>query len=115
MGHMTSQEQTIIDQFHSLYYNGPEGEDYMYMRTYWMKVPCEKCPLDLWIYQEIISEIRPDLIIETGTRFGGSALFMAHILDLLGKGEIITIDIDSTLSRPIHPRIKYVHGSSSDT
>jgi cephalosporin hydroxylase len=112
---MNAQEKTIIENFHNLYYNGPEDKGQIFTRTYWMKVPCEKCPLDLWIYQEIISEIRPDLIIETGTRFGGSALFMAHILDILGKGEIITIDIDYMISRPIHPRVKYVHGSSSDT
>ena len=111
---MTSQEQTIIDQFHSLYYNGPEGEDYTYKRTYWMKVPCLKCPLDLWIYQEIIAEVQPDLIIETGTYMGGSALFMAHMLDIIGKGEVITIDISDDQHRPTHPRIKYVKGSSTD-
>jgi cephalosporin hydroxylase len=79
-----------------------------------MRVPCLKCPLDLWIYQEIISEVRPDLIIETGTAFGGSALFMAHILDILGKGEVLTIDTDDTISRQAHPRITYVRGSSSN-
>ena len=111
---MTSREQAIIDQFHDLYYNGPEGEENIYLRTYWMGVPCQKCPLDLWVYQEIIAEIRPDLIIETGTYMGGSALFMAHLLDIIGKGEIITIDISDTLPRPPHSRIKYVKGSSAD-
>jgi len=112
---MNIQERAIIDSFHNLYYNGLEGEGHIYTRTHWLGVPCEKCPLDLWIYQEIIFETRPDLIIETGTRFGGSAFFMAHILDLLGKGEIVTIDVDNTISRPPHPRITYVHGSSSDS
>jgi cephalosporin hydroxylase len=41
----------------------------------------------MWIYQEIIAEIQPDLIIETGTHIGGSALFMAHMLDIVGHGE----------------------------
>ena len=112
---MNAQEKIIIENFHDLYYLGlEEDKEPIYKHTYWMNVPCEKCPLDLWIYQEIISATRPDLIIETGTRFGGSALFMAHMLDILGKGEIITIDIDDTISRPDHPRITYVHGSSSD-
>ena len=111
---MNSRERTIVENFHNLYYIGPRDEGLIFTRTYWMNVLCEKCPLDLWVYQEIISEIRPDLIIETGTRFGGSALFMAHILDILGKGEILTIDIDNAISRPPHPRITYVHGSSSD-
>jgi cephalosporin hydroxylase len=111
---MNSRERKIIEDFHNLYYFGPKAGGLIWTRTYWMNVPCEKCPLDLWIYQEIISEIQPDLIIETGTRFGGSALFMAHILDILGKGEILTIDIDKTIARPTHPRITYVHGSSAD-
>ena len=112
---MNARERLAVHDFHNLYYNGPQGEGRIYDRTRWMNVPCEKCPLDLWIYQEIIAEIRPDLIIETGTRFGGSALFMAHVLDVLAKGEIITIDIDASVARPSHPRIRYVHGSSADT
>ena len=112
---MDEQESTIVENFHNLYYFGPKEQGLIFTRTFWMNVPCEKCPLDLWIYQEIIAELRPDLIIETGTRFGGSALFMAHILDLLGKGEILTIDIDNSIPRPPHPRITYVHGSSVDT
>lgn len=39
---------------------------------------------------------------------------MAHILDLLENGEVLTIDIDNLISRPQHPRITYVHGSSVD-
>lgn len=111
---MNARERSTVHDFHNLYYNGPEGEGRIYERTRWMNVPCEKCPLDLWIYQEIIAEIRPDLIVETGTRFGGSALFMAHMLDVLAKGEIITIDVDNSITRPTHPRIRYVHGSSAD-
>jgi cephalosporin hydroxylase len=110
---MNSKERAIVRDFHNLYYNGVDGEGHIYGRTYWMGVQCLKCPLDLWIYQEIFAELRPDLIVETGTRYGGSAFFMAHMLDLLGKGEIITIDIEE-LPRPDHPRIKYVTGSSAD-
>ena len=111
---MTPQEQTIIDNFHNLYYNGINDDGPIYRRTYWMNIPCLKCPLDLWIYQEIIAAIRPGLIIETGTHMGGSALFMAHMLDLIGQGKIITIDIVDHPGRPIHPRITYVKGSSTD-
>lgn len=111
---MTPQEQDAIDKFHDLYYNGVDNQGYIYARTYWMNIPCLKCPLDMWIYQEIIMETRPDLIVETGTHMGGSALFMAHMLDIVGHGEIITIDILDYPGRPVHPRIKYVKGSSSD-
>lgn len=111
---MTPAEKTITDKFHNLYYNGSREAGNIYERTRWMGVTCWKCPLDLWIYQEIISEIAPDLIIETGTHRGGSALFMAHMLDIVGKGEIITIDIEEKPPLPQHPRIRYVNGSSAD-
>ena len=111
---MKPDESRIIDHFHDLYYTGLEGEGYIFQRTYWMNIPCLKCPLDMWIYQEIIAEIQPDLIIETGTYLGGSALFMAHVLDIIGKGEIITIDVQERTSRPDHPRIRYIKGSSAD-
>ena len=110
---MNLHEKAIIDAFNNLYYNGLEREEHIFKRTYWMKIPCLKCPLDLWIYQEIISELQPDLIVETGTYLGGSALFLAHMLDIIDKGEVITIDVED-LPRPFHPRIKYVIGSSSD-
>lgn len=110
---MNLQEKAVVDAFHNLYYNGLAGEGHIFQRTTWMNVPCAKCPLDLWIYQEIIAEIQPDLIIETGTYLGGSALFMAHMLDIVGKGEILTIDVEDH-PRPSHPRIKYLIGSSVD-
>ena len=56
-------------------------------------VPCIKCPFDYVIYQMILNEVQPDLIIEIGTNYGGSALYLADILENIGKGEIHTIDI----------------------
>src|SRR5438132_4143406 len=58
-------------------------------------------------------ELEPDLIIETGTAQGGSALFLASICDLLGKGRIVSIDIAPRDDRPLHPRITYLLGSST--
>ena len=80
--------------------------------TEWLGVRAKKCPLDLWIYQEIVFEQRPDLIIETGTAFGGGALFLASLCDLVGHGEVITIDVADEV-RPAHPRVTYLHGSST--
>jgi len=68
--------------------------------TYWLGVPTQKCPLDLWIYKEILYEQRPDLIIETGTAHGGSALYMACVCDQLGRGEIVTVDSYPIDGRP---------------
>jgi cephalosporin hydroxylase len=78
-----------------------------------MGVPALKCPLDLWVYQELLFERRPRLIVETGTRFGGTTLFLAQLCDLIGVGEVISVDVQP-LSRPAHPRITYLEGSSTD-
>jgi cephalosporin hydroxylase len=65
------------------------------------------------VYQEIIHEIRPDLIVERGTHHGGSALFFASILDLIGQGQVISIDVNRGNNLPHHPRITYLVGSST--
>ncbi|AIE74673.1 MULTISPECIES: CmcI family methyltransferase [unclassified Synechocystis] len=103
----------IIDDFHGLYYDSFRSGK-TWADTWFLGVKTEKCPLDLWLYQELIFNLKPDLIIETGTRFGGSALFLASICDLVNKGLVVTIDIDTEPERPNHSRIKYISGSSTD-
>lgn len=104
-------KREIIDQFHLLYY-----ESAMFGQTWrnttFLGVKIAKCPLDLWVYQEIIFDVRPDVIIETGTLFGGSALYMACLCDLIDHGRVVTIDISEKENRPEHKRIEYVTGSS---
>jgi cephalosporin hydroxylase len=102
-------EPGVTEAFHRLYYDTAVWKD-----TYWLGVPTQKCPLDLWIYQEILCEQQPDLIIETGTAHGGSALYLACVCDQLGHGEVVTIDIYPIEGRPVHGRITYVTGSSTD-
>ena len=80
----------------------------------WLGAQALKNPLDLWVYQEIMVETRPELIVETGTYRGGSAFFLASICDLLGAGEIVSIDIEPVRDDyPAHPRITYLGGRSS--
>jgi cephalosporin hydroxylase/ketosteroid isomerase-like protein len=82
--------------------------------TYWRGVPLYKCPLDLWIYQELIHDYRPDLIIETGTCAGGSALYMADMCEMFGAGRVVTIDtLVHEAGQPQHHRITYLTGSST--
>jgi cephalosporin hydroxylase len=113
LSHSPVQEAQIVDQFHRLYFDA-RAFNMTWRNTHWMGTPCLKCPLDMWQYQEILHEIRPDLVIETGTAFGGSALFLAHMLDLLGTGRVVTVDVEPREGRPAHPRITYVEGSSVD-
>lgn len=111
---MTAEVRDVVDEFHRLYYYGPGDAGRIYERTSWMGHRCQKCPLDLWVYQEILFEVRPTLVVETGTLHGGSALYLANMLDLLGAGRVVTIDIWAQEGRPAHPRIEYVLGSSAD-
>jgi cephalosporin hydroxylase len=82
-------------------------------KTYWLGRKTLKCPLDMWVYQEILFETRPDVILETGTHRGGSALFFASMCDLIGVGRVLTVDITEKPDRPEHPRITYLLGSST--
>ena len=102
-------QKTIPDQFINLYFNSMVWVE----NLLWLKTPILKFPFDLWVYQEIISEQQPDLIIECGAFKGGSALFLASICDLIGNGKVVTIDINHDDHRPPHPRITYLLGSST--
>ena len=90
------------------YENGPTT----WNDTRWLGVPLEKYPTDLFVYQEIIFETKPDVIIEAGTYKGGSAYYFATLFDLLGKGRVITLDIKDYSEKPKHPRIEYLLMSS---
>jgi cephalosporin hydroxylase len=104
--------QRTIDRFHHLYYDEGRFAGGTWAQTYWLGTPVLKCPFDLWVYQEIIFQQRPDLILETGTSSGGSAAFLATICDLVQHGRIVSIDIEARPNRPQHPRIRYLAGSS---
>ena len=104
-------DDNIVENFHKLYYEN--GQKTIY-NTYWMGKKVVKCPLDLWIYQEIFFNIKPDFIIETGTRDGGSALFFANLCDVIGKGHVISVDIHNEEGIPQHERINYIIGNSVD-
>lgn len=82
----------LIADFNNLYY-AMGVQTWGMMR--WRGVSLLKPPTDMWTYQELIYEIKPDLIIETGSYRGGSALFMRDVLNLVNpSGRIISIDID---------------------
>jgi cephalosporin hydroxylase len=85
----------------------------------WMGRPIIQYPQDMVMMQELIWEIKPDLIIETGIAHGGSIIFYASLLELIGKGEVLGIDIDirqhnrEEIERhPMFKRIKMIEGSA---
>jgi len=77
----------ISDAYHIRY-----EENRLWEKTSWLGVNIQKNPCDLLVMQELIFQVKPDLIIETGARAGGSALFFASILNLIGYGEVISVD-----------------------
>lgn len=68
-----------------------------------------RCPFDYVIYQMIICQLKPDLVIEIGTNIGGGALYVADLLDGNGKGVLHTIDIIDQVDSKVkeHKRIEF--------
>jgi cephalosporin hydroxylase len=102
----------VIDRFHRLYYYA-QLRGGTWADTRWLGARIGKCPLDLFCYQELVFETRPELVIETGTFEGGSAFYFASLLDLIGSGRVVTIDVQPRDGRPAHERITYLTGSST--
>ena len=87
----------------------------------WMGRPIIQYPQDMIAMQELIWEIKPDLIIETGIAHGGSLIFYASLMELIGNGEVLGIDIDirdhnrkEIENHPMYKRIRMIQGSSID-
>jgi cephalosporin hydroxylase len=84
-------------------------------QTTWMGVQAQKNPLDAWIYQEILFRVRPEAIVELGSAYGGSTLFLSHMLDLLNlKANVISVDHSHEAFRAVHRRIIKVTGDTRD-
>jgi cephalosporin hydroxylase len=87
----------------------------------WMDRPIIQYPQDIVAMQEILWRVRPDLVIETGIAHGGSIVFYASILELIGNGSVLGIDIDirahnraALESHPMRKRFELIEGSSID-
>lgn len=85
----------------------------------WMGRPIIQYPQDMVAMQEIIWQTKPDLIIETGIAHGGSLIYYASLLELIGKGEVLGIDIDirehnrrEIEKHSMFSRIRMIQGSS---
>jgi cephalosporin hydroxylase len=79
--------------------------------TTWLGQRIPKAPTDLFVYQELVQRVQPDWIIETGTANGGRALFLASICELLGHGQVVSIDTEVAERRAEHPRVTYLEGA----
>lgn len=101
--------EQVVKDFTNVFYDSG-----VWNQTTWKGVPILKCPMDLWIYQEIIHRTKPDIIIETGTFMGGSANYLSDIINIsTGLGEVITIDVTECPSKAAG--VTYVTGSSTSS
>ena len=114
--HLTRTEvERVTREFTTVYHDLKEQT---FGTTTWLRVPLVKTPNDILVFQQIIAETRPDLIVETGVYVGGSALLFASVMELLGiDGRVIAVDVDLSLVNDRvreHPRIELIEGSSVD-
>lgn len=104
----------MLEGFHRLFYRA----EYTWRLTTWRGRLMWKAPTDVLVYQQIVWDYRPDLILETGTADGGTSLFFADLLDLaqVDGGEVVTIEVAPDNHRPVpeHPRLTQIVGSSVD-
>jgi cephalosporin hydroxylase len=112
---LSVEEQAVVEAYHQLYYGKR-----LWDTTTWMGARCFKSPHDVWIYQEILFETRPTLIIETGTAWAASAHYMGCVFDAIRQhdashdGRVVTIDIATRPREIEHPRVTKIKASSID-
>lgn len=99
------------------------ADKYKYTYNFsWMGRPIIKFPADIVIQQELMWRLKPDLVIETGIAHGGSIVFTASMMEMMGiQGEVVGVDIDIRPhnrelieSHPMMKRITMYEGSSTD-
>jgi cephalosporin hydroxylase len=100
-------EKAIIDAFHRLFYIRTPDVEYL-------GCGAQKAPSDLLLLHEVIMETQPDVVVEVGTSYGGSALWMAVHMQIVGKGRVITVDISDDVPDLNHPLITQIKGNSMD-
>ena len=84
-------------------------------QTSYFGIKTLQSPLDFWVYQEVLHETKPDVLVEVGNFCGGSTLALAHLLDALGHGRIIGVDINHAGVPDLvrnHPRISLIEGDA---
>ncbi|GJB78924.1 MULTISPECIES: cephalosporin hydroxylase family protein [Pseudomonas] len=109
-----------LGELAQVFYNESAKHKYTYHFS-WMGRPIIQLPQDMVAMQELIWKLKPDLIIECGIAHGGSIIYYASMMELVGHGEVLGIDRDirphnreAIESHPMFKRISMIEGSSID-
>jgi cephalosporin hydroxylase len=111
----SAEQQKTVDDFNYLYAN----THILARNITFMGIEIQQNPCDTWMMQEIVAELRPDLIIETGTYTGGQTLYLASLLEWANPaGKVITVDINPMVEKAskiplFRKRVSVVKGSST--
>ncbi len=88
----------------------------------WLGRPMIQLPEDVLRLQEVIHQLQPDVIVETGIAHGGSLVFYASLCQLIGRGRVIGVDVEvrphnraAIEAHPLRSFITLIEGSSTDT
>lgn len=114
--HKPTAEAEVIERFVHIWKDRLNA----YFGSSWFGVRTLQNPMDAWVTQEIIQEVKPDFIVEAGTYEGGSALLWAMILEQVNpRGWVITIDIEDQVTAAKQKaiwreKVDFLVGSSTD-
>ncbi|MBI1978254.1 MAG: class I SAM-dependent methyltransferase [Candidatus Omnitrophica bacterium] len=108
------EDRVVIHKFNKIYYDFE-----LFEKMGWLGVKTGQNPCDNWVMQEIITEVKPDFIIETGTGEGGTTLFYATVLSQVNElGKILTIDLVPQFGKAskfklFQERVEFIQGSTT--
>jgi cephalosporin hydroxylase len=106
----------VVQLYHWAFYSATQST----LAMSWLGLPTIQNPNDVWVTQELISRLKPDFIVETGTWHGGSAAIWAMVQDQVNPaGRVITIDIQKLVDEATLPpiwrrKVDFILGSSTD-
>jgi cephalosporin hydroxylase len=113
-------DKEAFEVFKKIWLRAGWDAKYVYSFT-WLGRPIIQLPDDMMRMPELIFQVKPTVIIETGIAHGGSLIYYASLLKMMGKGRVIGIDVDirehnreAIETHPLSHRIELIQGSSID-